>query len=457
MANKNVVTYALRANLVKQIYYSPVIAIPYGSGYKSLNSIYAFLSYANPWDDDANPPYPTGDQAYIKQTFKNMFVAKQLTTNDMSPVIAREDWITNTVYDYYRDNVDMTELDNNGNLVRIFYVKNKYNQVFKCLWNNNGGVSTSEPYFEPGTYSTTTNIYQGNDGYKWKFMYAIDIGTKFKFMDATWIPVIIKSNTANPTVYSAGFGNIDVINIISTGSGYDSANTPITVTITGDGSGATATASSANGKITDITVTNTGSNYSYANVAISSAVGSGAVAIAPVSPVGGHGSDPLAELGCSHIMYTSEFTGTEDGYIPTDIDFHQIGLLANPISLYTNPNAANGSIYKTTTDIVLASSVDAYVMDETVFQGTSLATATFKATVLSYDSSTSVVKLINTTGTPSLNNSLYGNSSGAAKTILSYTTPNLIPFSGYIPYIENRSAVQRSVDGIEQLKIVIGL
>jgi hypothetical protein len=456
MANKNILTYGTRANIIKQMFYSPVITIPNGAGYKTLTSTYAFLAHIDAWGDDLNPPAPQQTQAYIKNVFKNIFAVKQLTVNDMCPVIQRIDWTSGNSYDAYTDFEDILDLDDNGNLKKDFYVKNRYNQVFKCLWNNDGSPSTYEPYFEPGVYDTTNGIYQQADGYKWKYLYTIDIGSKFKFMDETWMPVILKSNTANPTSYTAGCGNIDVINVSDHGTGY-SANSPVTVTIIGDGTGATATATVSSGGVSDITVTNTGSNYSYATVVLSSAYGANASAFAPVSPVGGHGSDPLTELGCSHIMFTTEFNGTEGGYIPTDVDYHQIGLLFNPISLQSNPEIANGAIYKTSTDLVLAASVGSYINDEVVYQGTSLATATFTATVLSYDSTTNLLKLVNTVGTPVINNSLYASLSGTVKTVLSYTTPNLVPFSGYIGYIENRAAIQRSPDGIEQLKTVLGL
>ncbi len=88
-----------------------------------------------------------------------------------------------------------------------------------------------------------------------------------------------------------------------------------------------ATANTSNGSIIDIIVTNPGANYTYANVTVSSALGSGVVAYANTSPVGGHGFDPISELGCSHVMYSVEFNGSEDGEIPTDIDFHQKNLV----------------------------------------------------------------------------------------------------------------------------------
>ena len=102
---------------VASVYYSPIATIPTTG--VALSKIYCVLSQVKPWPNDNAPPTPAEDQKYIKSVFKNMFVAKQITTNDMSPVIQRIDWTTGTVYDYYQDNVDMFTLDSNGNITKF--------------------------------------------------------------------------------------------------------------------------------------------------------------------------------------------------------------------------------------------------------------------------------------------------------------------------------------------------
>jgi len=459
MANQNIVTYAARLTGVREQYYAPVSQILSTNTF--VETFYCFLAKVDPWPNENSPPVPTQDQKNLKRIYKNIFVVKKIGTNNISPVIERIDWKAGETYDYYRDDVDMLELDQNGFLVRKFYIKNRFDQVFKCLWNNDGDVVSDEPYFQPGTY-TSNNLYLGADGYKWKYMYTVDIGSKLKFLDTVWIPVPI--GRAGPTSqYSppwqttpAKSGNIDVINVLEGGSGYDPANSPITITVTGDGTGTTGTATVVGNVITNIVVTNPGSNYTYANVAITSIEGSGAEAIAPVSPISGHGTDPISELGCAHVMFTVEFDGDENGLIPTDIDFRQIGLVVNPYSQGNYPDVANSEIFKTTTDLVLVSGTGTYLSDEIVYQGTSLSTASFTATVLSFDDATGVLRLINTVGTPIVNATLFGNISGTARTTLSISNPDYDIFSGHIMFVENRSSVQRSADGIEQLRFVLG-
>jgi hypothetical protein len=226
--------------------------------------------------------------------------------------------------------------------------------------------------------------------------------------------------------------------------------------VTGDGTGAAGTAVVEDGVITDVIVTNTGTNYTFSNVSVSSTIGANAVLIAPTSPIGGHGYDAISELGCSHVMINSQFNGSENGFIPTDIDFFQVGLLVNPIAKSTNPNPANSAIYKTTTDLIVAPGFGVYINDEKVYQGTSLESSSFNGTVLSFDVATNIIKLINTTGTLTTNAPVFGNDSKTARTLLSSSSPDLVTLSGYLTFIQNRSSVQRSADGIEQFKIVIG-
>ena len=453
MATKNILTNAAAVSAVEQVYFSPVSVIPPYYDVP-LSSIYCFLAKVDPWTDENDPPAPTQDQRYLKSVHKNMFVAKQITSNNISPVIQRINWTTGTIYDIYLDRDNMFELNGDGLLVKNFYVKNSYDQVFKCLWNANGNQSTIEPYFEPGSYGTN-NIFQGADSYKWKYMYTIDTGTKQAFMDTKWMPVPVGANTPNPLLSTSGAGDIEVINVLNGGSGYDEANAVVTVIISGDGTGAAATANVVNGSIADVIVTNPGKDYTSSYISIVSSLGSNASIFGPSSPIGGHSFDPVSELGCSHVMFSVEFNGSEDGVIPTDITYHQLGILINPTTKQLSPQPANGTIYKTSTDVVVAPGFGTYDYDEIVYQGDTN-NPTFTGTILSFDPASNVIRLINTKGTVTTNAPIYGRTSLTTRTVLTYSLPNFVLFSGYLSYIENRTGITRSVNGIEQFKLVLG-
>ena len=468
MANQNKLTYYQNYSEIEKDFYAPVSILPNG---KSIQTMYCFLGRVTPWTDDTVPEVPLQTQRYLKSTYKDIFIMKRITTNDISPVIQRNDWESGYIYDAYVDDADMYALDQNGYLLYTFYVKNRYDQVFKCLWNSNRAASINEPFFQPGSYQTN-NIFYGDDGYKWKYIYTIDIGRKNKFMDILWMPVPVTANIPNPILSSSGTGSIDAINVINRGNNYDTQNSIISIVITGDGTGANATAiidsntqSLTYKQITDVSVTNPGTNYTYATATVTVAntslitatQGSGAILTSPVSPIGGHGFNPATELGASRIMITAEFNGTENGFIPTDIKYRQVGLIASPSARSTYPSLANGAIYKAYTEVFVSAGFGLFNSSETVYQvfPAGSTTIVYSGTVLSFDEGANLVKLINTQGTPSLSSPLYG-STGTVRTLLSNNSTDIIINSGYITYIENRDSIERSDDGTEQFKFVLG-
>ena len=462
-ANSSQLIYGSKIYEVIQYYYAPAAG---ANALNSLqNSLYAFIGQVDPWPDEEQPPVPTQDQYSIKQVFKNIIAAKKVTSSDISAVIPRRDWKSGTTYDYYSDTEDMLSVNNDGILTKNFYIRNRFDQVFKCLWNGNGVESTVEPEFLPGTFDTSF-LVKTSDGYKWKFLYTINIGQKQKFLDANWMPVPIGQNIPNPTDNFTGAGGIDVINITNTGEGYYSGG--VTITINGDGQYANATAAvNSAGYITDITVANTGQNYTFAETTISTVEGYptpnvSATAISPVSPVGGHGFDPISELGCSHAMMALEFTEDEGGLIPTDITYRQLGLILDPYSqrnLTETIPYATETVYDVTTQLFVSSGLGSYTSGQMVYQGPSLAESTFKAKIVSFNPATNILKVINITGTPTINEVVVQDSNGpissAIRTLLQTSDPDFIIYSGYMTYIENRTGVERSADATEQFRVVL--
>ena len=467
----------VKAASVGQIYFGPLLLNTYAGGQPFIN-FYAFLSQVDPWDNELIPDIPTQDQKTIKSVWKKMFVAKKITQNNISPVLPRRDWESGVTYDYYRDDIDMLALDGNGFIIKKFYIKNRYDQVFKCLWNNNGTPSTVEPSIQPGTYGTN-NIFQGSDKYKWKYMYTINLQSKLSFMDSEWMPVpyFVRDIASSAGlelqgISVPGLGDVEVVNVLNGGSGYSN----VSIKFSGDGDiTATATATVERGVITDVIVTDPGLMYSYANVSITSTSGSGAQLVSPVSPVGGHGYDPVTELGCNHVLITAEFDGDEGGELPVvsgigliPVDFRQVGVMVNPIAKDTFPLYANAAIYSLTTNITVDGGTGDYFADDFIYQAnaeipvdklndpTYTDTINFSATILSFDIGPNILRLINTTGTPILGRRIYSKTGTATRTALAVDYPNLLPFTGDILYFENRTSITRSADGREQLKFVLG-
>jgi hypothetical protein len=418
------------------------------------SSSYFFIGKPDQWPDDNNPPIPTQDQAYIKQTYKHMFATKLVTSSNLSPVVPRIDWTTGTVYTPYTDYDNMFTTDANGIITKPFYVRNRYDQIFKCLSNDNGAVSTVEPILQAGSTDATQTLYL-SDGYKWIYVTTIDKGLKKSFFDNQWMPLAVGISTPNPLT-PAGLGSINAINVTNPGSGYSNGVTTTVVTINGDGQGATAYANVDNNMVQDVIVTSTGNNYTYSTVTISPQAGyfgNNATANAIISPIGGHGYDPVSELGCNHIMLSVEIDGSENGNVPTDVSFRQVGVIINP--LLTDGTVPTGSVYNTSDLAIVSFGLGSFLSGETVYQGSSANNASFTATVCSFDSGNNVVSLINTVGTYTLGAALYGATSGTSRVLLQYTPTSFSVGSGYAMYFENRQPVQRSPNGNEQLRLVL--
>lgn len=119
------------------------------------------------------------------------------------------------------------------------------------------------------------------------------------------------------------------------------------VTIVGDGSGAKAytIVDTNTGSIANVSVIDTGRNYTKAKAFITSNTvhGTGATANVVISPLGGHGSNPIRELYADKVLLNAKFLGSEgqsnngQGYIPSNTEFRSISILKNPI-LKVNSN-----------------------------------------------------------------------------------------------------------------------
>ena len=424
-------------------------------------NLYCFLSGIKPWADETNPPDIIYSDFFKKTLHKNIFILKQITPFDLSAVIERIDWVTGTIYSRYNDLVDMFELDAYNKLVRKFYVRNSYDQIFKCIWNGEsivntlGVLSTVEPKILPG--NNLTDIIDTGDGYKWKYLYTIDPTQKFKFFDQSWIPLSIQSYKTDISGSSIGFGTLDSINVINSGNNYVTdltGGTTTSITITGDGVGATAIGIVESNKLSKISILTSGSGYTYANCSISASgaySGANAAAIISISPISGTGVDLYSELGVRTALVSCTFTGSESGIIPTDISYRQVGLISNPNLV--GGGFANSSIYSTAT-LINTSSGGTFVNGERVFQG-SLENQTFCADVLSFDPTRNLLYVINTINVPIQSLNIQGVTSGSFSQVLAVTNPNISIGSGKILYLENVTPIQRSEFSSEQFRLAL--
>jgi hypothetical protein len=177
-------------------------------GNTASNFYIAFGKYFE-WDDDSIPPLPnTSVQTSFIDVNKEMIFGKKVTPDDIVCVGKKINWTSGTVYDYYTHN--------DPNLYsKNFYVINSLNRVYKCLFNNYGAPSTVEP-----NLTVSKGDFNTSDGYKWKFMFAINNKNVKKFSTDVYFPII-----PNPTVVAtAEPGALHVILPSNSGNNYISGN-----------------------------------------------------------------------------------------------------------------------------------------------------------------------------------------------------------------------------------------
>jgi hypothetical protein len=414
-------------------------------------NVYLYIGKSREWpSSDTVIDTPEDSLADARGVRQNMFAIKQVAASDVSHVVPRHNWASNTIYAEY-DDAD----DSLGS--RQFYVVTDELNVYKCLKAGSDLVAPSlrVSTVKPTGTNTTVNAETG-DGYIWKYMFTLSGTQASKFLTNSYLPVNTLATDDGSIQYdvqdAAISGAIHRIKVTAGGTGYSS--TP-TVTISGTGTGATATASVSSGVITAINVTNIGSGYEQATVTITDSTGSGATARAVISPRGGHGSDPINELGGIFTMSNvtldgDESTGGEADFL-TDNEYRQLGLMINPLDNGGSSFAATTgrATYKLVYSNIAGGS---FAVDDEISNGTGGV-----AFIDSVDSANSTLYYHQDedTGYGTLTAGDTITVGAVTATIDSITDPDFDRFTGDILYIENRSAVDRAVDQIEDVKLVI--
>jgi hypothetical protein len=404
--------------------------------------IYTILGKQLPWNAGTEIPTTprTTDQDFY-DLYKRGIFAKQVSFENSSLVVQRNNWTANTVYNTYQSNTN-------------FYIVNSKDQVFKCLSNvSTGTISTDEPELTLSTTSLEEPFLQTADEYKWKYLYTISSAQKQKFMDSEWMPV-----TFNKFVRASALPtSIDIVTITNSGNNYTDGPTQDIITVVGDGTGAVLKANVVSGKVTDIIIQNRGEDYTTANLVftdITGGIGSGASAIVSIAPHDGHGYDPVFELGASTVMVNVEFDGDEGGLFPVDNEFREVFLVNNPFEFGTTELATDKS-YTLYTKIKTSPGLGDFSVDEKVFQGTTFDDATFTADVISFDEIENQLYVNNLTGTLTENAALKGLTSGSIRVATAKTNPTLHLYSGKVLYISNKLPVNRDSAQTDRIRFII--
>jgi hypothetical protein len=407
---------------------------------------YVYLTFGKTeaWPDENNPPLSNTAPVSNYDIWKNMIGGKRITGNDVNHVIPRINWTANTSYPAYDHMSSATN----------FYVVNSQWNVFKCIANNNSSKSNTEPV----TVSTTADLVTA-DGYVWKYLYSISDYERLRFSSDDFIPVKTLANDDGSTQWqvqqNAIEGGLHSIVLTNGGANYSNASN-ITVEISGDGqdASAVATINTVSQTVNAFSILSKGTGYTRASIFITGGGGTGASGRAIIAPPGGHGSDPLYELGGSNIMLNGRIKGSEGGKLPIANDYRQVSLISNPKDYLTGNTSLSNTTFLQATVVTTVGSGD-YFENERVYQGISLGVSSFRGTVLSWDSVNSKIYLINTEGTPLVSDTIVGANSVVSRFVTSYSSPESAAYSGRLIYTDNVPPITRSEDQTEEYKIVI--
>ena len=355
------------------------------------NSLYIGVARPQTWNVDGTPDAPGNNIKDELTDWADLMFMKRIYSSNICHAIPKRIWAANTLYDVYRHdwNGYSTAPSNNSLTSAITqekptdlskvkcYCTSPNNIVYLCLGvpkdvtgapmpsliNPDNGTTTV-----PGTTFTTsslTGIVYCSDGYTWlKIANSVDLISQFDTIDyypiqtVGEVPIGVASATqqtwqTNGASYLGGIYNILVV---TGGSGYlggvsgsfkisNAATGTVAldatqhVAVIGDGEGLEYVVQYKSGALDKIIVTNPGRGYTWAKVIVHDAGGSGASAVACLTPLSGLTVDPVKTLNGYYlivqgILYDDENIGDSALNHGTDFtidnDYRKVVLVSNP-------------------------------------------------------------------------------------------------------------------------------
>lgn len=468
------------------------------------SSTYVFIGRSYSWPNDSDPPAPANSVGEEHEAFDDMIALKKVSSADVSHGLTRYDWTFNTAYDEYSHDISASEPSTVTGSTSVydsrFYVMTDEYNVYKCIRTGRDSAGTVVTSTTKPTGTSSTQLFTGGEGgagglpYIWKFMFSISASDTIKFVTNDFIPIktLGAKASVNGTGTNGGLGSNadddgtavwDVENdsvdgaiyhykVIDGGSGYESGGGNPTFTqdinVDGDGSGAVVTVSVVSGVISQVYAKDSlsyGSGYRRASVDTTElAAGLGGVIRPVLSPINGHGADSIEELGGNFVIVNSRLEFAEGGGdFPTDNDFRRIGLLQDPF-VAGSTTLATGDNYAAYYKMVL-SSVSQLTVDDIIMNTAANGNGVAVSRIVSINSATREVAHIPVANSGGAYidfvnaDSVYLDGTNVATVDdpngVNANFPEISRYTGQIMYLENRGAVSRAADQIEDIKLII--
>lgn len=334
----------------------------------------------------------------------------------------------------------------------------------------NGSIHYVEVIANGAGYLHTTNTFQSVTNTTWMRLKSSAFGNSGAYVGSgLFISEGSAAGQLRKIVKYFGANNTVVVNSAFSVTPNTSSRYVISplVTIRGDSGGTTTSRATAyvsntfGGSVRKITIISQGRSYTTANATITanSSFGFGATARPVLSPLNGHGSDPVDELGGTTIFLNIRTSGAESNTFPTNNDFRLIGIMRDPI--LANGSYANASVIDQSTRIGVSLVNGDFTEDEILVGSTSGAKARLVYFANTNGARTQgVLKVIRvitngTGGSFTPGEIITGTTSAVTANVVSLTRPATKPHTGLIIYTEHREAVARDPAQTEDYKIAI--
>ena len=464
----------------------------------SLNTVtgnalsYVFMGRVQPWPDDNAPPVPQNNTQDFNEVYDNLFALKRILDNDVYFMIPRLNWVSGTVYDYYRQDYssENRSYSQASNIYDCrFVLRNSLNSVYVCLDNNNNTPSTVEPL------NTGNEPFTTSDGYQWQRVFNYTSGVFNAHSTDNFMPI-----EENEVVVSVD-GSISTVIIENGGSGYtvNPIGAPNVLPfyfcrIDGDGSGAVARVTVTGEVVTQIEVVRPGSGYTFATLDFTpnnvyeslpdldlnrnplNPLGNNSLrSTVIIPPPGGWGTDLQRELGGTRVGVFSSLDFNMFSYLTGS--FRQVGILQDMTVQGENPAAVTACYAVQVEGVIPGMS---YLSGETISQVVvdNLGVEhVAKGIVISYDQNSRVIRYSQNSTTLDEDGNLYrftgnnvikGLTSGVGGTPTTYTgdltdipfvggysSPQVTYYSGLMTYLANTTPVVRDRSQTERISLLI--
>jgi len=485
----------------------------------SFDTYYFLLGRSTPWPSGDTDISDTVDSEESTNDYLDDALSiRRITEEDLIFVVPKVDWTNNSKYSMFDHRANIAALIANTThpLYVRNSTNDVFKCLYNGRTTSNDATianSTSEPSIS-GVASPSdiiTSSAENNRYYLWKYLYTISSEDEEKFVTGNYMPVRDASDTLDTstgdvfndssaryitfnTARTTGNGGIYQIVVDAAGNNYSSAAPP-SVVIDGDGSGAVATVEISGNNIIDIHMITYGENYSFADVRIVTGTGvsgSGATASAIISPrnsfandsglhyFSNHAINNKNELYAKHVMLYVELEGSEGGFITTANEYRRIAILKNP--LLVNGEVATANLYDMTTTLTITTG-ETFNKDEIVYQASTGAygvvveqsAGTLKLVHVSraaFTANDAVDRTIigigngNTTAVEAASQNVVPSAlpesfedivaaSGATGVVTAVLSPDIIPRTGEILFVQHLSPIFRANTQTEVIRTVL--